>query len=62
MEYVDSENGKVITMEKNGGNNGPNGNDNFENGYDGKKFYILKNIINSLRSDFKHLTATGKFR
>jgi hypothetical protein len=46
MEYVDSENSKMITMDKNGGNNGPNGNDNFENGYDGKKI-LLKNIINS---------------
>ena len=36
MEYVDSENGKLIGMEKNGINNGPNGSDNFENGYDGK--------------------------
>ena len=38
MEYVDSENGKLIGMEKNGINNGPNGSDNFENGYDGKNW------------------------
>ena len=36
MEYVDSENGTMMNIEKNGGENGTNGSDNFENGYDGK--------------------------
>ena len=42
MEYVDSENGNLIAMEKNGVNNGLNGSDNFENGYDGKKWIFCQ--------------------
>ena len=40
MEYLDSDNGKLIAMEKNGANNGHDGSDNFENGYNGKDCII----------------------
>ena len=42
MEYVDSENGKVVTMQKNGGGSDPNSNENFENGYEGKTLFCKK--------------------
>ena len=39
MEFVDSKNGSLITMDKNG-DNGHNG-DNFDNGFEGKSLNIL---------------------
>jgi len=50
MEYLDSDNGKLIAMEKNGANNGHDGSDNFENGYNDAESYLPANEFEAVNS------------